>query len=178
VYSARGAGDTALVFIHGGLADREFWAPQLSALADRFRFGGDRPECVYCRRSADRRVGSPFSHREGIMRSFCLLVVSGLLIAAPALAGDAAQVEKGKSLFAAQKCSLCHSVAGKGNAKGSLDEIGSKLKADEIRQWLVSPKEMAEKAKATRKPPMQSYEKLAKADLDALVAYLESLKKK
>ncbi|HEX2344663.1 MAG TPA: cytochrome c [Vicinamibacterales bacterium] len=112
------------------------------------------------------------------MRSLGLLVVSGLLVAAPALAGDAAQVEKGKSLFAAQKCSLCHSVAGKGNPKGPLDEIGSKLKADEIRQWLVSPKEMAEKAKATRKPPMQSYDKLAKADLDALVAYLESLKKK
>ncbi|HEX2344662.1 MAG TPA: alpha/beta hydrolase [Vicinamibacterales bacterium] len=37
VYSAGGAGETALVFIHGGLADREFWAPQLSALADRFR---------------------------------------------------------------------------------------------------------------------------------------------
>jgi pimeloyl-ACP methyl ester carboxylesterase len=37
VYSARGAGETALVFIHGGLADREFWAPQLSALADAFR---------------------------------------------------------------------------------------------------------------------------------------------
>jgi pimeloyl-ACP methyl ester carboxylesterase len=37
VYGAAGSGETALVFIHGGLADRTFWAPQLSGLADRFR---------------------------------------------------------------------------------------------------------------------------------------------
>lgn len=36
-YTARGSGDPAIVFIHGGLADRSFWAPQLSAFADRFR---------------------------------------------------------------------------------------------------------------------------------------------
>ena len=36
-WSARGGGETALVFIHGGLADREFWAPQLAALAGTFR---------------------------------------------------------------------------------------------------------------------------------------------
>lgn len=51
--------------------------------------------------------------------------------------GDAAKVEKGKTVFTAQKCSLCHSIAGKGNAGGGLP----------------------------------------KAYLDALVAYLESLKK-
>jgi pimeloyl-ACP methyl ester carboxylesterase len=37
VYTARGSGSTALVFIHGGLADRTFWAPQLKGLAKRFR---------------------------------------------------------------------------------------------------------------------------------------------
>ncbi len=36
-YRARGAGKTALVFIHGGLADSTFWAPQLSSLAADFR---------------------------------------------------------------------------------------------------------------------------------------------
>lgn len=111
------------------------------------------------------------------MRSLGLLVVV-LLVAAPAFAGDAAQVEKGKTLVTARKCTLCHSIAGKGNPKGSLDGIGTKLKAEEIRQWLVSPKEMAEKAKATRKPPMASFDSLPKAELDALVAYLETLKKK
>jgi pimeloyl-ACP methyl ester carboxylesterase/arginase family enzyme len=36
-YATRGTGEDALVFIHGGLADRSFWAPQLAALADRYR---------------------------------------------------------------------------------------------------------------------------------------------
>jgi pimeloyl-ACP methyl ester carboxylesterase len=36
-YTAGGSGEVALVFIHGGLADRTFWAPQLEGLADRFR---------------------------------------------------------------------------------------------------------------------------------------------
>jgi pimeloyl-ACP methyl ester carboxylesterase len=36
-FSARGSGDTSIVFIHGGMADRTFWAPQLASLADRYR---------------------------------------------------------------------------------------------------------------------------------------------
>jgi pimeloyl-ACP methyl ester carboxylesterase len=37
VYSERGAGETALVLIHGGLANRSFWAPQLAALSATYR---------------------------------------------------------------------------------------------------------------------------------------------
>ena len=37
VYSAAGKGEPALVFIHGGLADRTFWDAQLKAFADRHR---------------------------------------------------------------------------------------------------------------------------------------------
>ncbi len=37
VYSAAGAGETALVFIHGGLADRTFFDAQLKAFADSYR---------------------------------------------------------------------------------------------------------------------------------------------
>ena len=37
VYSATGTGEPALVFIHGGLADRTFWDGQLKAFAGRHR---------------------------------------------------------------------------------------------------------------------------------------------
>lgn len=37
VYSAAGAGEPALVFVHGGMANRDFWDGQLSALAGRHR---------------------------------------------------------------------------------------------------------------------------------------------
>jgi mono/diheme cytochrome c family protein len=101
-----------------------------------------------------------------------------VLTAGLALAGqDAAKAKRGAEVYTEQKCSLCHSVAGKGNAKGSLDGVGSKLSADEIRQWITNPKEMTEKTKAARKPPMKAYPNLPAADVDALVAYMQSLKK-
>lgn len=100
------------------------------------------------------------------------------VFAAPAAAQDA-KVEKGAKVYADQKCSMCHSIAGKGNAKGSLDDIGTKLKAEDIRQWIVDPVAMSAKHKADRKPAMPAkYAALPKDDLDALVAYLGSLKKK
>lgn len=91
--------------------------------------------------------------------------------------GDADKVARGQKLYAENKCAPCHSVGGKGNPKGPLDSVGSKLSPEEIRQWLINPSEMTGKTKATRKPPMPSYAKLTKEDVEALVAYLSSLKK-
>jgi mono/diheme cytochrome c family protein len=90
----------------------------------------------------------------------------------------AAQTEKGAQVYAAQKCSSCHSIADKGNKKGPLDDVGSKLTSDQIREWIVDPAGMTAKQKAARKPPMPAkYASLPKDDLDALVTYLASLKK-
>jgi mono/diheme cytochrome c family protein len=108
-----------------------------------------------------------------VVAAFILTAVSW---ATPAFAQGS--VERGMKVYAAQKCAMCHSLAGKGNVKGPLDEALSKLSNDEIRQWLVNPVEMREKAHAERKPVMKSFSTLSKDDLDALVAYLSSLKKK
>ena len=108
-------------------------------------------------------------------RFLCTLFL--LAAVAPALAQDA-RIDKGKQVYAAQKCQVCHSVAGVGNKKGALDDVGVKLKEDDIRQWITTAPDMAAKAKADRKPPMKAYPNLPKEDLDALVAYLTSLKKK
>lgn len=85
-------------------------------------------------------------------------MLRGVLIAAAlaATAGAAsaqnqAQIERGMKVYADQKCSVCHAIAGKGNPKGALDNVGISLKADE---------------------------NLSKEDLDALVTYMLSLKKK
>jgi mono/diheme cytochrome c family protein len=43
--------------------------------------------------------------------------------------------------------------------------------------WIVDPVEATAKAKSTKKPPMPAkYSKLPPADIDALVAYMVSLK--
>ena len=110
------------------------------------------------------------------LRTLAVAILALGFAGAPTLAQS--QVDKGMKLFADQKCSLCHSVAGKGNQKGPLDDAGSKLTAAEIRQWLVAPAEMGEKTHAERKPAMKSFATLPKDDLDALVAYVQALKKK
>lgn len=89
-----------------------------------------------------------------------------------------AQVAQGAKVYAAQKCSICHSVAGVGNKKLPLDGVGTKLTVEQIREWIVTPVEAAKKVKSTIKPPMRAYDKVPPADLDALVAYMKSLTSK
>ena len=110
-----------------------------------------------------------------MVRSIIVGVAFCLALAASAAAQDAKA--KGAKLFADQKCSVCHAIGGKGNPKGALDEVGSKLTADEIRLWITDAKGQTAKAKATRKPEMKAYT-LPKDNVDALVAFLSSLKTK
>jgi mono/diheme cytochrome c family protein len=108
------------------------------------------------------------------MRS--MVIALGMCLAVTTVAAAQDAKAKGEQVYVAQKCSLCHAIAGKGNAKGPLDAVGSKLTADEIRGWITDAKGMTAKTKATRKPEMKAYS-LPKDDVDALVAYLGSLKK-
>ena len=96
------------------------------------------------------------------------------LLAVPATAQDLKA--KGEKLFVDQKCTLCHSVAGKGNTKGPLDGVGSKDSSADIRAWITDANAMTAKTGATRKPAMKQFT-LEKDDVDALVAYLTTLKK-
>ena len=109
-----------------------------------------------------------------MLRSVIYVAILSVAGVAPAAASDAKAA--GEKVFTEQKCAMCHSVGVKGNKKGPLDEVGSKLSADDIREWIVDAKGMTAKAKAARKPVMKSY-KLRKGDIDALVAYLAALKK-
>lgn len=111
-------------------------------------------------------------------RSFVAAMMFVALPASGLAAQDPALVAKGQKLYATHKCSTCHSIEGKGNKKGPLDEVGSKLSAEELRRWLTHPDEMTAKAKSTRKPVMKTYEKkMSTEDMDALVAYMQTLKK-
>jgi mono/diheme cytochrome c family protein len=110
-----------------------------------------------------------------MLRAAVCIVIVSVAGAASASAQDAKT--QGEKLFTDQKCTLCHSVGGKGNVKGPLDEIGSKRSADDIRAWLTDAKAMTAKTKAARKPEMKAYT-LPKEDVDELVVYLSAMKKK
>ena len=105
----------------------------------------------------------------------CLL---GFCVATTASAQD--PKARGEKSFADRKCGRCHSISGNGNKDGPLDDIGSRLPADEIREWITDPKGMVARTASLfrkhRKPDMEQYT-LPKEEVDALVHYLSSLKK-
>ena len=105
-----------------------------------------------------------------------IVATLALIIAAGRVVG-AQDVQKGQQLYTDQKCAVCHAIAGKGNTKGPLDDVGVRRSAAEIRAWVTDAQAMTAKTKAARKPEMKQYT-LPKEDVDALVAYLSTLKAK
>lgn len=109
-----------------------------------------------------------------------MLAAITLLILGAGSDPDTALVEKGKQVFASAnpKCSICHAIGGQGNPKSKLDGVGGRLSAEDIKAWVRTPREMAEKKGSTLKPAMLPYpkQKLSDEDLEALSAYLRSLK--
>jgi cbb3-type cytochrome oxidase cytochrome c subunit len=86
-------------------------------------------------------------------------------------------VTAGRKVYEQQKCSSCHQIAKRGNSRFPLDGVGSKLTAAQLRRWMTDTAEM--EAALPRLPAIRMSEmrfRLNARDLDALVAYLASLK--
>jgi cytochrome c2 len=91
--------------------------------------------------------------------------------AVAALVTVAAQAgSTGEQIFR-EKCTMCHMVKGQGGKIGpDLTRIAAKLKEKDLRGQLENPK------KRNPSTPMPSFKTLPKADMDALVGYLKTLK--
>jgi len=112
-----------------------------------------------------------------MMRTVLFVLLVGVWTM-PAVAQQATAAA-GEKLLTEKKCTVCHLVNGAGNKKGpELDGVGAKLSKDDIRAWITNAPEMAAKANIDRKPPMKAYTDLTKDEVDSLVAYLVTLKKK
>lgn len=105
------------------------------------------------------------------------ILVSGTVLAAQA---PDAKVAAGQKIYDTEKCNTCHQIKGVGGKLSTaLDTVGSKFSEADIRKWLTTPAAM--EAKLPKKPamPMSTYlksHKLVDADVDALTAYMLSLK--
>jgi mono/diheme cytochrome c family protein len=88
--------------------------------------------------------------RETPMWRLTIVTIFALQLGRPATAQDLKA--RGEKVYADQKCSLCHSIVGKGNAKDALDGVGSKLSEADIRAWITDAAGMTTKTGATRKP--------------------------
>jgi mono/diheme cytochrome c family protein len=100
-----------------------------------------------------------------------LVMCAGTGRSAEAQSDETARVKRGTEVYREQKCQACHSIGGVGNKRAPLDGVGSRRSEDQIRKWIVTPREMDPKV---RKP---AYDKLPKADVDALVAYVKTLRR-
>jgi mono/diheme cytochrome c family protein len=106
-----------------------------------------------------------------------VIALTGTLFARDMRASATSASAAGEEVYAAQKCSACHSIEGKGNKKYPLDGVGSRLSEADIREWLVNPDvQQAKKTSARPLMRMPSYRSLPPEDVDVLVGYLKSLK--
>jgi mono/diheme cytochrome c family protein len=125
---------------------------------------------------------SMFEHRRRrtIAGSLALMLVCGVGTAsagepiAAGTAGDA--VGAGKRVYAAQHCLRCHAIAGEGNALRKLDDVGSRLDTAKLRDWIIGAPAVAEKLSPRALAAKRRYAGLPAADIDALVAYLQTLR--
>ena len=109
-----------------------------------------------------------------MMKSIVFGVIA--IVAAATAAGAQDKAAKGEKVYADQKCAMCHSIGDKGNKKGPLDGVGTKYNAADLKAWVVDATGMTAKTKSDRKPAMKNYT-LPDEDVDALVAYMQTLKK-
>jgi mono/diheme cytochrome c family protein len=112
------------------------------------------------------------------MRQSLMMFCAGALMmawAVPASAQDP-KVAKGAALFESNKCTICHAAQGKGTAKRTLDGAGSKLDAATVKLWITDPKAAEAKTGKKAMPPMKSFASLPAEDIEALVAFVMSLK--
>src|SRR6266508_1645940 len=102
--------------------------------------------------------------------------------AVPAAAGGNL-IALGKEQYDLQECYNCHKIGGKGSVKKRgpvLDNIGNLMKPEELKEKILNPRAwMAEgfdKEYAKKQMPSKYKELLADDEVNALVAYLSSLK--
>jgi mono/diheme cytochrome c family protein len=115
-----------------------------------------------------------------MMKRFVSVAIAAVFgaVALPAVVfTQADKIEAGKKVYAAQKCATCHSIAGVGSKMSPLDGVGTKLTAAEIKAWVTDPDPLTAKLATKPKVKMKKYT-LPEAELDALIAYMSSLKKK
>jgi mono/diheme cytochrome c family protein len=92
-------------------------------------------------------------------------------------AQDQSAIDTGRRIYDREKCATCHQIARQGNSRFPLDGVGSRLPPDQIRRWMTHTAEM--EAALPRLPAIRMSSRkyrLSAAELDALVAYLSSLK--
>jgi mono/diheme cytochrome c family protein len=82
---------------------------------------------------------------------------------------------RGRQVFEEQNCMRCHSVGGEGSPRSQLDHSAAELDAARLLAFTVGSESVANELAPRTRAAKQPYQQLPAEDLDALVAYLQSL---
>ncbi len=82
----------------------------------------------------------------------------------------------GRAVYDAQRCAVCHSIAGVGSPRSPLDGVGARRDREELEKWIVGAAELEDALPPSTFRRKQAYQALPQAELDALVAYLATLR--
>jgi mono/diheme cytochrome c family protein len=102
-----------------------------------------------------------------------IVVAVGLVVLASGVPAAAADTAAGRAVFDGAKpaCKSCHT-----EARNPLTKAGATNTPEELKAWIRTPKEMMAKKGKKGLMPAFPEQKMSNADLDALVAYLATLK--
>jgi mono/diheme cytochrome c family protein len=95
--------------------------------------------------------------------------------ASVAMALDPQAVARGRQVFEAQGCMRCHSVGGEGSPRSPLDDSAARLDAAQLLAFTVGSESAADRLSPRTLAAKRTYQQLPAENLDALVAYLQSL---
>lgn len=109
-----------------------------------------------------------------LLAALAVTLVMALAVRAQVPSSGAAPGAKGRQVFERYKCLLCHSLEGKGGKLSvALDGVADRRDATMMRRILLKPEKALADSKAKIKMPTFAFED---GELDALVAYLQTLK--
>jgi mono/diheme cytochrome c family protein len=86
------------------------------------------------------------------------------------------EIERGRAVYLREGCATCHSIEGAGNPRYPLDGAGSHWEPDELEAWITGTGMAGEFLSPAVVRRKQGYRSLPEAELQAMVAYLSSLK--
>ncbi len=90
---------------------------------------------------------------------------------------DPKRIAAGRQVYQQHNCVRCHSIAGQGNPRNPLDGVASRYDVAELREWIIGGETLQDELPAYALRVKQSYREMPADDLDALLAYMQSLRR-
>lgn len=97
-------------------------------------------------------------------------------VAVAADGADAALLARGRAVLETNDCLMCHSIAGEGSPRSPLDGVGSRLSETEILHFAIADESVQDELSPRAIKAKRDYAELPQEDLQAMTAYLASLK--